>query len=80
MTHPVISLVFSVTLLVGLALPYFDIKSGSIGVSGLPEGTETRAAYEILQREFAAGRSLPSRSWSMAICPIPRCRQASRLW
>lgn len=59
MSHPVISLVLSVTLLVGLALPYFDIKSGSIGVSELPEGTETRAAYEILQRDFAAGTVAP---------------------
>jgi RND superfamily putative drug exporter len=59
MGHPVVSLVLAVTLLVGLALPYLDAKMGSTGVSGLPEGTESRSAYEILATEFAAGTVSP---------------------
>ena len=59
MGHPVVSLVSAVALLLALAVPYLDVKLGSTGVSGLPNGTEGKAAYAILQQEFAAGRVSP---------------------
>ena len=59
MGHPVVSLVSAVAVLLALAVPYLDVKLGSTGVSGLPDGTESKAAYAILQQEFAAGRVSP---------------------
>ncbi|MGH2560231.1 MAG: MMPL family transporter [Thermomicrobiales bacterium] len=57
--RPVVSLVASVTLLVVMALPYLDVTEGSLGVSGLPDGTKSGAAYEILVEDFAAGTVSP---------------------
>ncbi|MBX3070843.1 MAG: MMPL family transporter [Thermomicrobiales bacterium] len=59
MSHPLASLVLATTLLVALALPYFDMNKGSAGVSSLPEGTDTRAAFDILSSDFSAGMISP---------------------
>src|SRR5215218_168345 len=59
MGHPVVSIVLAVGVLLALAVPYLDVKIGSTGVSGLPNGTEGKAAYAVLQQEFAAGRVSP---------------------
>ncbi|MGD9711577.1 MAG: MMPL family transporter, partial [Thermomicrobiales bacterium] len=59
MAHPLMSLVLASVLLIALALPYFDMNKGSAGVSTLPEGTESRAAFEVLSQEFAAGMVSP---------------------
>ncbi len=59
MARPVISILLAGGLLIGLAIPYLDVKQGSVGVSGLPVGAGTRAAYELLQRDFAAGTVAP---------------------
>ncbi len=59
MAHPLVSLLLAGTLMVALALPYFDMNKGSAGISSLPEGTETRAAFDILSQDFAAGMVSP---------------------
>jgi RND superfamily putative drug exporter len=59
MAHPVIGLVSTVVLLVALALPYLDLREGSMGVSGLPHETESAKAYAILSDDFAAGMVSP---------------------
>ncbi|MCC6791150.1 MAG: MMPL family transporter, partial [Thermomicrobiales bacterium] len=59
MARPVVSLVLAAGLLIGLSIPYFSATMGSVGVSGLPEGTDSARAYEIVQREFSAGTVAP---------------------
>ena len=59
MARPVVSLVLAVAILVAAMIPYFDLRSGSTGVSGLPDGTRAKAAYEVLGRDFAAGMVSP---------------------
>jgi putative drug exporter of the RND superfamily len=59
MSHPVVSLVLAVMVLSAAAIPYFDLNKGSSGVSGLPMSTNTRAAYELLIRDFPAGMVSP---------------------
>lgn len=61
MRHPVISVVFSVGLLVAASLPYVTIHLGWAGVSTLPESTSARRAFEILDQEFSAGLVSPAR-------------------
>lgn len=58
MTHPVVSLVLAATLLVTLAIPLFDLQRGMEGVSTLPPGN-VRTAFNILNRDFAAGLLAP---------------------
>jgi len=60
MRHPVISLVASASLLLALAVPYIDISTGSAGVSTLPERTDARKGFEILQSEFSFGLVSPA--------------------
>jgi RND superfamily putative drug exporter len=43
---------------VALALPYFDLNTGFNGVSSLPE-SDVREGYDVLAREFQAGRTQP---------------------
>jgi putative drug exporter of the RND superfamily len=59
MGHPWVSVIASVTILVALALPLRDMKSGLTGVSGLPEGTNARKGLEILTTKFSAGLVAP---------------------
>lgn len=59
MAHPLVSLLLAGTLLIALALPYFDMNKGAAGVSALPEGTEISAAFDILSRDFEAGMVAP---------------------
>jgi putative drug exporter of the RND superfamily len=58
MTHPVVSVVLAASLLIAAALPYFDLNRGQAGVESLPE-SEVRTAYELLIRDFPAGRLAP---------------------
>jgi RND superfamily putative drug exporter len=60
MAHPVVSLVLTVSLLVAAAVPFFTINVGLAGVETLPEGTNSREAFEILDREFSAGIISPT--------------------
>jgi RND superfamily putative drug exporter len=59
MGHPWISVGASVALLVALALPALALNLGVAGVTTLPEGNDTRRAFEILDQEFSAGRVSP---------------------
>ena len=59
MEHPWISVIGSTALLLALAYPLLDMKSGLTGVSSLPEGTNARKGLEILQEDFSAGLVSP---------------------
>ena len=50
--RPAASLVAGVAILVALAVPYISIDTGSAGVGTLPEGFQTRAAYEAIEDAF----------------------------
>ncbi|MEX2237067.1 MAG: MMPL family transporter [Dehalococcoidia bacterium] len=59
MAHPVISVVASVTLLVGLTIPYFSINLGFNGVSTLPQDLESVRRFNVLSAEFSGGEISP---------------------
>jgi RND superfamily putative drug exporter len=58
MARPVVSVVLAAGLLVAAALPYVDLDRGQAGVESLPPST-LRTAYELLIRDFPAGRLAP---------------------
>ncbi len=58
MARPVISVVLTAGLLIALALPYIDLHRGTAGVETLPE-SDLKTAYELLIRDFPAGRLAP---------------------
>ncbi|MBA2463203.1 MAG: MMPL family transporter [Actinobacteria bacterium] len=59
MRRPVLSLVVSVTLLLAAAIPGFDLKTGNVGVSGLPDTAVSKRGFDALQRNFASARVNP---------------------
>jgi RND superfamily putative drug exporter len=61
MAHPVISTVASITILLVAAVPLVTIELGMAGVGSLPENTETRRAFDILESDFAAGVIAPTK-------------------
>jgi RND superfamily putative drug exporter len=58
MARPVVSVLLAAGLLIALAVPYFDMHRGQAGVESLPE-SDVRTAYELLIRDFPAGRLAP---------------------
>ena len=58
MARPVISIVLAGGLLLALALPIRDFRTGLVGVENYPEG-EILRAYHILSRDFFAGVIAP---------------------
>jgi putative drug exporter of the RND superfamily len=58
MARPVISMVLSAGLLIVLAIPYFDLTLGFNGIGTLPK-SNIRDGYEILAKDFQAGRLSP---------------------
>lgn len=60
MRYPVVSLAAAVGVLIALAVPYLDIKTGSAGVSTLPKDTDAYAAYALLRDEFNFGLVAPT--------------------
>jgi RND superfamily putative drug exporter len=58
MQHPVASLVFSLVVLLGAALPAVTLKTGAPGIDTLPE-TDVRTGYMILREEFYEGMIAP---------------------
>lgn len=60
MRYPVISLVAVLATLIALAIPYIDIKTGSAGVSTLPNGIQSKEGFEILEKEFSFGLVTPA--------------------
>jgi RND superfamily putative drug exporter len=53
--HPVPSVLLSGGLLVALALPVFNISIGTTGISTLPEDSDNRHAFNVLNEEFSDG-------------------------
>ena len=53
--RPLASLVVSVTLLIVLALPALDLRTGSAGVRTIPDGYASKDGFEALEREFGVG-------------------------
>lgn len=59
MRRPAMSLVVAAGLLIAAVIPYFDITTGEAGVSTLPDGLESKEAFQILDRDFSAGLVAP---------------------
>ena len=53
--HPVISVVVTALLLLGLTAPVTTLQLGSGGISMLPEDTDERHAFDVMIAEFADG-------------------------
>ncbi|MDA0270805.1 MAG: MMPL family transporter, partial [Chloroflexi bacterium] len=60
MRYPLPMALLSSAFLIALAIPYFSINLGASGASALPEHYNTRQAFEVLDREFLAGRAQPA--------------------
>jgi RND superfamily putative drug exporter len=54
MRRPVLSLVVSVTLLLVAASPAFEIRTGNVGVTGLPDSAVSKRGFEAVQGNFPA--------------------------
>ncbi len=59
MARPVVSLALSAGFLLVLSLGYLSISTGFNGVSTLPDGIESKEAFEILEAEFSGGLTSP---------------------
>ena len=53
--RPVVSLVASTALLVALALPALDLRTGSAGVRTIPDGYTSKDGFNALERELGVG-------------------------
>ena len=53
--RPLVSLVVTTAVLVALALPALDLRTGSAGVSTVPDGYPSKDGFLALEREFGAG-------------------------
>ena len=60
MRRPIISLVVTVGLLVAAIVPYFDINTGTSGVSELPDHFRAKQGFEVLREEFGFGLNAPA--------------------
>ena len=60
MRQPLISLIVAGGILVALLYPFFDINTGSSGVSTMPDGLESKEGFLILDEEFSAGEATPA--------------------
>jgi RND superfamily putative drug exporter len=58
MARPIACVVLAAGLLLAAALPYVDLHRGQAGVESLPQ-SDLRTAYELLIRDFPAGRLAP---------------------
>ena len=60
MRVPVLSLLVSVAILVAASVSYFDIKTGTSGVSTLPDEFLAKKGFVALQEEFGFGGNNPA--------------------
>jgi RND superfamily putative drug exporter len=60
MRYPVVGVVLVTGALVAAAVPYFDINTGSAGVSTLPDSFQSKQAFQILERDFDGGEVTPA--------------------
>ena len=59
MRRPLISLVLTAGLLLAVAVQYFDINTGTSGVSQLPDDFRAKKGFEVLREEFGFGLNAP---------------------
>jgi uncharacterized membrane protein YdfJ with MMPL/SSD domain len=55
MARPIISVVVTGGLLLAAATPVLDISLGSVGISSLPEASDSRHAFDVINNEFSDG-------------------------
>jgi len=60
MRHPVVALVATAALLIALAVPYFDINTGSAGVATLPDSRQSKQGFLVLEQDFSFGLVTPA--------------------
>ena len=60
MRQPLISLIVAGGLLVAALVPFFDINTGTAGVSTMPDGIESKEGFLILDEKFSAGEATPA--------------------
>ncbi len=60
MRQPLISLIIAGGLLVAALVPFFDINTGTAGVSTMPDGIESKAGFLLLDEKFSAGEATPA--------------------
>jgi putative drug exporter of the RND superfamily len=53
--RPLISVVVTSALLLAAAAPLLGMNLGSVGISSLPEDSNTRHAFDVINREFSEG-------------------------
>jgi RND superfamily putative drug exporter len=53
--RPAISVIVTGGLLIAAALPVLEINLGSVGISSLPEDSNARHAFDVINREFSDG-------------------------
>ena len=59
MRQPLISLIVAGGLLIAALVPFFDINTGTAGVSTMPDGIESKAGFLLLDEKFSAGEATP---------------------
>jgi len=59
MRRPVVSLIAATSVLVVVALPVFGLRTGSAGVSTLPDSFGSKRAFTVLSTEFSGGLTSP---------------------
>jgi uncharacterized membrane protein YdfJ with MMPL/SSD domain len=74
--RPVVSLVLSVALLVALALPALELRTGSAGVRTIPDGYPSKAGFNALEREFGVGTVDSAQVVAEGDVRTPQARQA----
>ncbi len=55
--HPAASLTAGVLILLALALPILDLRTGTAGASSLPDVTHSKAGFEAIERSFPRNAS-----------------------
>jgi RND superfamily putative drug exporter len=55
MARPVLSVVVTGGLLIAAAVPLFDMNLGSVGIGSLPEDSDMRHAFDVINKEFSDG-------------------------
>ncbi|HMM41089.1 MAG TPA: MMPL family transporter [Thermomicrobiales bacterium] len=54
MARPIVSMLLASGLLIAMAVPFLDLRTGTVGVENYPPGM-IKSAYQILARDFYAG-------------------------
>ena len=60
MRRPVVSIALAGGLLVAAAVPFFDLNIGFAGVSTMPDDSESKQGFLVLDEKFSAGEVTPA--------------------